>query len=61
MVQFFIRFTVAGIKTAITDHLKVFFRDMSDEPLKKFNNGESFFYISIIFVAVIMKRDSLPL
>ena len=60
MVQFFIGFTVAGIKTAVTNHLKVFFRDMPDEPLDKFNSGEGLFYISIIFVAVVMERDSLP-
>lgn len=60
MVQFFVGFTVAGIKTALTDHFKVFFRDMADEPLNKFNSGESLFYISIIFVAVVMERNSLP-
>lgn len=60
MVQLFVRFTVACIKAAIADHLKMFFRDMPDEPPDKFHSGESFFYISIIFMTVVMESDILP-
>lgn len=60
MVQFFVRFTVAGIKAAVTNHLKMFFRDMPDELLDKFNSRESLFYIGIIFMAVVMESNILP-
>ena len=49
-----------GIKPAVADHLKVFFRDMPDETLNKFNGRECFLYISTVFMAVVMKSDILP-
>lgn len=49
-----------GIKPAVADRLKVFFRDMPDETLNKFNGRECFLYISTVFMAVVMKSDILP-
>ena len=56
-MEFFVNFPVAGIDATITDHFIVFFRNMSDKPLYEFHNRDSFFYILVIFVSVVMEGD----
>ncbi len=56
-MQFFIYLPVACVKAAIPDHFIMLFRDMLDKALYEFHNGDSFFYISIIFMAVVMKGN----
>ena len=56
-MELFVNFPVAGIDAAITDHFIVFFRNMSDKPLYEFHNRDSFFYILVIFVSVVMESD----
>ena len=51
---------VTCIETAITDHFKVFFRDMADQSFDEINSGNGFFYVFIIFMAIVMKSNRLP-
>lgn len=53
----FIFFAVPGIKTVVTCHFKVFFRDMLNQELYKIYGGKHPFYKGIVFVPVIMKCD----
>ena len=46
-----------GIKTIVTCHFKVFFRDVLDQELYKIYNRKSPFYKGIVFVTVIVKCD----
>ena len=46
-----------GIDAAITDHFVMFFRNMEDKPFDKFHNGDCFFHILPIFMAVVMESD----
>lgn len=41
-MQFFISITMSGVKTAITDHFEMFFRDMADEPFDEINGRNCF-------------------
>lgn len=56
-MELFVNFPVADIDAAITDHFIVFFRNMSDKPLYEFHNRDSFFYILVIFVPVVVESD----
>jgi len=49
----------SGIDAIIADLFEMFFRDRPDEPLDEFHSGQGLFYVSIIFMAVVMERDSL--
>ena len=55
----FLSSTVACIESPVADHLEMFFRDMPDEPLDEFHSGQGLFYVRVIFMAVVMERDSL--
>lgn len=46
-----------GIDATIMDHFAMFFRDMLDKTLYKFHNGDSFFHISVIPMAVVMESN----
>ena len=48
-----------GIQTAIADHFKMFFRDVSDETFDEIHNRQSFFHILIIFVTVIVESNGI--
>lgn len=55
--EFFVDLPVPGIKAAIADHLKIFFRDMADQTLYKLHDGDGFFHIFIILMAIVMKGN----
>ena len=58
-IQFFIYGTVSGIKTAITDHLEMFFRDMTDETFDKIHGRNGFLDKLVILMAVVMERNKI--
>lgn len=50
---------MAGIDTVITDHLKVFFRDVSDEPLDEVHGRNGLMNKDIILVPVVVEGNSI--
>jgi hypothetical protein len=50
-----------GIKTVVTDHFKMFVRDMADKSFNKIQCGKRFVNKDIVFVAIIMKSDRSPI
>ena len=56
-MEFFVDLPVPGINTAVADHFIMLFRDMLDEALNEFHNGNGFFYVFVIFMAVVVKRN----
>ena len=58
-VQFLIRIQVSCIDTVITDHLKVFFRDMSDQTADKVHDGDCLLNVFIVLMPVVIKGDIL--
>lgn len=50
---------MAGIDTVITDHLKVFFRDVSDEPFDEVHSRNSLVHKDIIFVSVVVECNGI--
>lgn len=60
-VELLVNLPVAGINTAITNHFKMLFRDMSDKVLDEFHDRERFLHIGIIFVTVVMESDRIPI
>ena len=59
--EFFINLPVPGINAAIADHLKMFFRDMTDQTLYKFHDRDSLFHILIIFMAIVMEGNEVSI
>lgn len=55
--EFFVCFAVPGIKTAIADHFKVFFRDMTDQSFYEVYCRDGFFYAFVIFMTIVMKSN----
>ena len=55
--EFFIDFPVSGINAAVTDHFEMLFRDMADQALYEFQDGDGFFHIGVIFMAVIVEGN----
>lgn len=47
------------IQTAVPDHFKIFFRNVTDQSFDEIHNRESFFHICIIFMAVVVKRNKI--
>lgn len=47
------------IQAAVSDHFKVFFRDVTDQAFYESHNRKSFFHICVIFVAVIVEGNSI--
>ena len=56
--KLFVDFPMSGIDAAITDHFEMFFRDVTDQALDEIQDGNSFLHIFIIFMAVVVERDS---
>ena len=50
---------MSGINTVITDHLIMLFRDVLHEQLDEFNGWDRLFNISVVFMTVVMERDSI--
>lgn len=60
-MKLFIYFPVSRIKTTVAYHLVMLFRDMLDEALNEFHNGNGFFYVFVIFMTIVVKRDKIPI
>ena len=60
-MELFIKFPVAGINAAVTDHFEMLFRDMADQTLYELHNRKGFFHIGVIFVAVVMESDKVAI
>lgn len=56
-IEMFINSTMTGINTAVPDHLKMFFGDMSDQAFYEINRRECFFNIRFVFMAVVVEGD----
>lgn len=54
-LEFFINGTISGIKTAITNHLEMFFGNMTYEAFDKIYDRNGFLNILVIFVTIVMK------
>lgn len=59
--EFCICFSVSGIQSAISNHFKVFFRDMGKESFDEINSGDSFLDVFIIFMTIVMKSNRIPI
>lgn len=59
--EIFVNVTVPGIKAAIADHFIMLFRDMTDQAFYKLHDGNGFFHILIIFMAVIVEGYKVPI
>ena len=46
------------IQAAVSDHFKMFFRDVPDQAFDEIHNRQGFFHILFIFVTVIVESDS---
>ena len=57
----FILFTVSGIKATIPDHLEMFFGYMADQAFDEVDSRNCFDDIFIIFMAVVMKSNRIPI
>lgn len=49
------------IQTAITNHFKMFFRDVSDETFYEIHNRQGLLHILIVFMAVIVESNSISI
>ena len=50
---------MASIQAAISNHFKVFFRDMTDQPFDEVDGRNRFFYVFIIFMTIVMESNGL--
>ena len=58
--EFFVYRTMPGIDASVTDHFEMFFRDVADEAADEFQSRYGLFHIGIIFMAVVMESDPVP-
>ena len=58
--EFLVYGPVPGIDASVTDHFEMFFRDMADEAIDEFQYRNGLFHIDIIFMAVVVESDSVP-
>lgn len=58
-VQSFVDFPVAGIESAVANHLEVFFRNMMNQTFYKIHDRQGFFHIGIVFMSVVVESDCL--
>ena len=56
---FLIHLTMSCIRATVSDHFKVFFRDVTDQAFNEIHNRKSLFHIYVIFVVVIVERNSI--
>lgn len=45
------------IQAAVADHLKVLLRDVTNEPFYEINGRDSFLYVFVIFMTIVMEGD----
>lgn len=55
--ELFILLSLARIKTAVSDHFVMLFRDMPDQALYEFHDRDGFLHIFVILMTVVMERD----
>ena len=60
-VQFRIHLTMSCIQTAVADHFKMFFRDVTDETFDEIHDRQGLFHILIIFMAVIVESNGISI
>ena len=60
-MEFFICFPVPGIKSTVAYHLIMLLWDMLDEALNEFHNRNGFFYVFVIFMAVVVESDKISI
>ena len=60
-MKLFIYFPVSRIKTTVAYYLVMLFWDMLDEALNEFHNRNGFFYVFVIFMAVVVESDKISI
>lgn len=60
-MEFFVNPPVAGINAAIPYHFIMLFGDMPDKTFYESHNGDCFFNIRVIFMAVVMEGDKVAI
>lgn len=55
----FVGIAMSGVNTIVADHLKVFFRDVPDNPFDEIHGRDCFDNVLFVFVPVVMKSDSI--
>ena len=60
-MQLFVDFAVSGIKTIVSCHLEIFFRDVLDEQFNKINCRKSSSDEGIVFMFVVMEGYLIPI
>ena len=56
-----VRFTMSGINSIITDHFKMFFRDVLSKPWHEIKNRDGFDDQFLVFMAIVMKSNRIPI
>ena len=54
-----VRFTMSGINSIITDHFKMFFRDVLSKPWHEIKNRDGFDDQFLVFMAIVMKSNKI--
>ena len=54
-----VRFTMSGINSIITDHFKMFFRDVLSKPWHEIKNRDGFDDQFLVFMAIVMEGNEL--
>ena len=60
-VQFPVNLSVAGVNAAVPYHFIILFGDVADKAFYEFHDGDCFFHVRIIFMAVVMEADKLAI
>ena len=60
-MELFVNLPVSGVKTSITDHFIVLFRNVLDEPLYEFHDRDGFLHVLVIFVSVVVESDKVTI
>jgi len=58
-VKRLVRFTMSGINSIITDHFKMFFRDVLSKPWHEIKNRDGFDDQFLVFMAIVMKSNKI--
>ena len=59
--ELIVRSTMASIKTGVANHFKMPVRDMTDKSGDKIQNGNGFFNIDIIFMAIVVEGNKITI
>ena len=58
-VELFVNLPMPRVNAAVAEHFVMLFRDVLNQPLDKFHDGECFFHVGVILMAVIMKGNKI--